>query len=38
VLATGPFRDAVRGSVPEAIFAEHGKVFGERKAYRLTGS
>ena len=33
VLVTSPFRDAV----PNTHFAEHGKVFGERKAYRWTG-
>ena len=34
VLVTGAFRDALRGTVPDAQFAAHGKVFGERPAFR----
>ena len=37
VLVTGPFRDAVRDSKGGAFFTEHGKIFGERQAFRWTG-
>ncbi len=38
VLVTGPFFEAVRDAVPKAHFAAHGKVFGERPAYRLVAA
>ena len=37
VLVTNAFRDALRLAMPDAAFEEHGKVFGERRAFRWLG-